>query len=247
MSFIHTPVTTLINICFLGSRFSLIPANTSFIWKGNGKITKESRAVSGYTAIASSGSWDVMVAYGESSSIQLEGDENLLQYIEITVENGTLHIKNKKNVNLRSKNKIIVYVSLTRLTGISLSGSGDIIGQGNFSNDGKTDFKVSGSGSIKLAFAKMKEVEAGISGSGDIRLSGSANTVDAHISGSGNADCSDVICDDASAHISGSGNIKLNANKSIDASISGSGNVSYKGAAGDVKKHVAGSGRLVRA
>jgi len=215
--------------------------------EGDGKLKKETREASGYTAIASSGFWDVMVAYGESSSIQIEGDENLLAYIETKVENGTLTIKTKKSVNLRSKNKITVYVSLTRLTGVSLSGSGDVVGQGNFSNDGKTDFKVSGSGSIKLSFAKLKELEAGISGSGNIKLSGSANTVQARISGSGNADCSDVICDDASAHISGSGNVKLNANKSVDANISGSGNVSYKGAASDVKKHVAGSGRLVKA
>ncbi len=215
--------------------------------EGNGKITKETRSVSGYTAVASSGSWDVMVAYGESNSIQVEGDENLLGYIETSVENATLSIKAKKNVNLRSKNKITIYVSLTRLTGISLSGSGDIIGEGKFSNNDKSHFKLSGSGNIKFSFAKIKEVEAGISGSGNIRLSGSANSVEAHISGSGNVDGSDLICDDATVHVSGSGNVKLNANKSVDASINGSGNVTYKGAATDVKKHVSGSGRLVKA
>jgi hypothetical protein len=214
--------------------------------EGNGHLKKETRSANGYTSVASSGSWDVMIAYGESSSIQVEGDENLLEYIETSVENGKLTIKNKKNVNLRSKNKITIYVSLTRLTGVSLSGSGDIIGEGKFDNDGDTDFKVSGSGSVKIAFNKLKKLDVGISGSGNIRLSGSASAINAHISGSGNAECGEVICDEVTASISGSGNVKVNANKSIEAKISGSGNVYYKGAATDVQKHVAGSGRVIR-
>lgn len=215
--------------------------------EGNGRIKKETRSVSDFTAVGSAGSWDVMIAYGESNSIQLEGDENLLDYIETNVENGKLSIKAKKNTNLRSKNKITIYVSLTKLTGVSLSGSGDIIGKGKFRNEGTTDFKLSGSGNIQMSFDKVQSAEVSISGSGNIKLAGSANSVNARISGSGNADCSEVICDDAEAQVSGSGNVKLNANKSVDASISGSGNVSYKGAASDVKKRVAGSGRLVKA
>jgi hypothetical protein len=79
-----------------------------------------------------------------------------------------------------------------------------------------------------------------------VRLSGSAASVSARISGSGNADCSKLICDEARAQISGSGNIKLNANKSVDAQISGSGNVTYRGVAADIKKHVSGSGKVSR-
>lgn len=215
--------------------------------EGNGHVKKETRQVSDFTAVASSGSWDVMLAYGESNTIQVEGDENLLEYIETKVEDGKLTIKSKKSVNLRSKNKLTIYVSLTRLTGISLSGSGDMIGNGKFANDGNTEFKLSGSGNIKMTFQKVKKADVSISGSGNIRLSGTAGSVDASISGSGNADCIELICDDASARISGSGNIKINANNSIDANISGSGNITYRGAASDVKKRVSGSGRLVKA
>lgn len=215
--------------------------------EGNGKIKKESRSASNYSAIASSGSWDVMIAYGESNSIEVEGDDNLLSYIETNVENGKLNIKTTKSVNLRSKNRITIYVSLKKLTGIFLSGSGDIMGVGNFSNDGKTDFKISGSGSIKVSFDKINTTEIVISGSGNIGLVGSASTVNVKISGSGNADCSALICEAATAHISGSGNVKVYTNRSIDASISGSGNVQYKGPASDIKKHISGSGRVVKA
>lgn len=214
--------------------------------EGNGQLKKETRSVSGYTSVASSGAWDVMIAYGESNTIEVEGDENLLAYIETKVDNGRLSIKSKKNVNLRSKHKITVYVSVTRLTGVSLSGSGDITGNGKFDNDGKTEFSVSGSGSIKVSFNKLNKMDTHISGSGNIRLTGSANSINARISGSGNIDCSEVISDEVSASISGSGNIKVNANKSIEANIAGSGSVYYKGAVTDIQKHVAGSGRVVK-
>ncbi len=214
--------------------------------EGNGQLKKENRNTGNYTSIASSGSWDVMIAYGESNSLQVEADENLLPYIETQVENGRLSIKSKKNANLRSKNKITIYVSVTKLTGVSLSGSGDIIGNGKFDNDGNTSFKLSGSGSIKIAFNKIAKTEVTISGSGNVRLSGTSGSVAAHISGSGNADCSELNCDEVKASISGSGNVKVNANRSIEASIAGSGNVYYKGAATDIQKHVSGSGRVVK-
>ncbi len=226
-----------------------LPSLAQWPWEkieGNGQIKKQTRSVGNYTSIASSGSWDVMIAYGETNSVQVEGDENLLEYIETKVEDGKLTIRSTKNVNLRSKNKITIYVSATRLTGVSLSGSGDIIGEGKFFNDGKGDFKISGSGSIKLSFNRYKSVDVSVSGSGNIRLSGSSNELSARISGSGNADCAELIANDVTAHISGSGNVKVFANTSIDASISGSGNIYYKGAAKDVKSHKSGSGKVVR-
>jgi len=236
-------------LCILLALSVTTLASAQWPWSkidGNGNKVKQTRSVGRYTAVASSGFWDVMIAYGESNSIEIEGDENLLEYIETKVEGNTLSIDSKKHFNLRSKNRIVVYVTLTRMTGVSLSGSGDIIGKGKFRNDGTTTFHVSGSGSIKIDLDKVDAAEVGISGSGGIRLTGSASSVDARISGSGNIDCSDLISDNATARVSGSGNIKLNANKSLEASIAGSGNVSYKGIASDVRKHISGSGRVSR-
>lgn len=212
--------------------------------EGNGHLTKESRSVGNYTAIASAGPWNVMVAYGTEKSVQVEADENLLEYIETKVEDGELSIRSKKRANLWSKNKITIYVTLTRLTDVSLSGSGNIMGEGKFENEGTTHFRVSGSGDIKMGFHKVQHADVAIAGSGNIHLSGTASKLSAKISGSGNADCSELVSDEASVGISGSGNVKVYANKSIEARISGSGNVYYKGAATDIEQHVAGSGHV---
>lgn len=224
-------------------------ASSQWNWKridGNGILKKETRKVSPFTGISSSGSWDVMVAYGNSTDIEVEGDENLLEHIETIVENGKLYIRAKKYGNIRSKNKITVYVTVTKLQHLSLSGSGDIIGRGEFKNDGTTNVMVSGSGNIRFEFDRFNEIDASVSGSGGIKMKGTAKEIEARISGSGNIDCKEVIADDASARISGSGNIKVHATTSIDVNISGSGNVHYSGNAKTVRTHKNGSGRIVK-
>jgi hypothetical protein len=230
--------------------FTLIYAHTfsQGLWgkiEGNGNIMKEKRQMSDFTEIASSGSMSVAVSYGSSNEIEVEGDENILPYIITEVKNNRLTIRTK-NVSFNTKNKITVYVSLTKLTGVSLSGSGNITGNGKFENNETTTFRVSGSGSIRMGFDKINKADIIVSGSGNITLSGSASFVDVTISGSGNANCFDLVCDDVKARISGSGNIKIFADKSVDASISGSGSVHYKGSAANIQQKTSGSGKVVK-
>ena len=215
--------------------------------KGNGVIKKETREVSDYTSLLSKGSMNVQISYGNSNNIVVEADENLLPYIETTVEDGKLTIKSKKNVNLKSTSKMTVYVSMTKLNSLQLSGSGNINGEGAFSNPGKTDIGISGSGNIKLGFASFGDLELALSGSGNMDLKGTAtNNINAAVSGSGNIECSDISSNDVDAKISGSGNIKVYANRSIDAKISGSGNLFYKGNASNISSKIAGSGKIVK-
>lgn len=216
--------------------------------KGNGNIKKETREVSSFTGVSLSGSMNVELAYGNANTITLEGDENILPYIETKVEGGVLRIRSKNKTGFKTKSKLMVYVSLTKLTELRVSGSGNIIGSGDFSNDGKTDIAVSGSGNINVGMNSFSETKISISGSGNVSLKGkSTNNIDATVSGSGNIDCSDIECNDVFAHVSGSGNIKVFVNKSIDAKVSGSGNIYYRGSATNINLKASGSGKIIKA
>ena len=235
----------------LFSFFALITLSSHSQWRsitGNGNVTKETREVSNFTGVSLSGNMNVQLAYGASNSITVEGDENLLSYIETKVEDGNLVIKSKDKVGFKTKNKLIIYVSLTKLTELRVSGSGNISGTGDFSNDGKTNISVSGSGNINIGINSFNETKIAISGSGNVTLKGSStNNIDATVSGSGNIDCSNFSCNDVFAHVSGSGNIKVFANKSIDARVSGSGNIYYKGSATNINLKSSGSGKIIKA
>jgi len=215
---------------------------------GNGNIKKETRNVSGYTGISLSGNMNVEVAYGDANSITIEADENLLPYIETVVEDGDLVVRTKNKFGLKSQRKIIVYTSLTKVNNLKVSGSGNISGNGDFTNDGRTNISVSGSGNINLGINSFDETKIAISGSGNVTLKGkSTNNIEATISGSGNIDANDVSCNDVFAKVSGSGNIKVYANRSIDAKVSGSGNIYYRGAATKISMKSSGSGKIFKA
>ena len=215
--------------------------------KGNGQLKKETREVSNYTSLSSHGSMDVDIAYGNSNKIEVEADENLLPYIETVVENGNLIIRSKKNVNLKSRSKMVVHVSMTKITSLQLSGSGNINGEGAFNNDGKTEIAVSGSGNVKLSFDSFNELDLSVSGSGNMDLkSKTTKNITAKVSGSGNIDCSNIGCENVDAKISGSGNIKVYASHSIDAKISGSGNVFYKEGSPNISSKIVGSGKVLK-
>ena len=213
--------------------------------EGNGNIKKETRNAAGYTAVATSGAFDVDISYGSSGTITVEADENLLPYIETVIEGNELRLKTKKGYSLKSKNKMRVTVSLTKLTGLKLSGSGNVKGDGNFGNDGTTEISISGSGDIHLGFQKFNALEVKISGSGNMKLKGKETSkISAQISGSGNIDAYDVSANEVTARVSGSGNVNVTANTSVDAVVSGSGNVNYKGSASAIKQRTSGSGKV---
>jgi hypothetical protein len=220
------------------------------IWKsitGNGNLKNETRQVSEFTSLSARGPMDVQIDFENSNSLKIEADENLLPYIETTVENGKLTIESKKNTNLRSRSKIVVHVSMTKIKDLQLSGSGNINGSGAFTSDGQTEIGVSGSGNIKLNSVNFNDVALNISGSGNIQIkNGKADDLKASVSGSGNIDCSGVVSENADVKISGSGNASVNVNKSLSANISGSGNVFYKGNATNISTKVIGSGKAIK-
>jgi len=220
------------------------------IWKsikGDGNIKNETRQLSEFASLSARGPIDVEINNGTSNTIKVEADENFLPYIETKVENGKLTIQSKNNINLKSNSKIVVYVSMNKIKALQLSGSGNITGSGNFTNEDETDISVSGSGKIKLNSVSFNELALNVSGSGNIDLkNGTAGNVKVAISGSGNIDCSGVSSENVDVKISGSGNARVNANKSIAANISGSGNIFYIGKATNISTKVVGSGKVIK-
>jgi len=215
--------------------------------KGSGNLKKETRSVGSFTGLSSNGSMDVVISYGNSSTIEIEADDNLLPYIETKLDGGKLVIRSKDEVGFSTKNNITVRVQMVKVDNLSLSGSGDIKGDGAFANDMTTKLSLSGSGTIDLGFGSFANLNAHISGSGDIVLrKGSAKNLDVHISGSGKVDANAISFETVEAHISGSGEVRATASKTVDAHISGSGRVYYSGSATNISSKSSGSGKVVK-
>ena len=142
---------------------------------------KETRNVAEFTKISFATSGNLYLIQGNTQSVVLEGDD--LDEYKTEVSGGRLKIGRKSNNWSWNNRKIDVYITIKKLEGLSVSGSGEVHGQTKFTTD-ELDLSVSGSGDIELD-VDADEIETGISGSGKVKLSGNVGYHSVSISGSG--------------------------------------------------------------
>ena len=214
--------------------------------KGSGNLASDNRSLAEFQAIALKGSMDLVVKQG-AQSVQVQADDNLLPLIETVVETTgqgmTLVVRVKRGESLSTRNKLLVTVSVPKLSAVAAEGAGDI--RVEAFNAPALKLAISGSGDARLQKLTAGELGISISGSGDVSGDGSAGKIKVSIAGSGDVRLGDLKADDVTVSIAGSGDAAVHANKSLSVSIAGSGDVSYTGNP-SVKSTVAGSGSVTR-
>jgi len=208
---------------------------------GNGTEATQPRLVTDFVQVNSSGDFEVYIAQGEKTEIEVVAEENILQYIKTSVSNKILHVDIDGIHNIRNQLPMKVYITTPVLTGVKLSGSG-LISTGSFNSD-SFEADVSGSGAITAA-VNANTVDAGISGSGKIKIIGSATKAYYSVSGSGSIDTRQLTSELCDAKISGSGNLRIAVEKGLKAKISGSGNIYYIGNP-VIDVNISGSGKII--
>lgn len=209
--------------------------------EGNCNVITVNRTTGQFLAVESSGSLDVKIIRDSVCFVEIEGEENLIPYINTEVHDGTLVVEVEHRRNLDPNYPIVIYVHVPTLESIELAGSGSI--ESDSLSAQHMDVCLSGSGNIILKLAS-NTIDAKVSGSGDINLSGTATSADFKISGSGDIHAYTFPVSECMADISGSGSMYVNVSSLLDVVISGSGNVHYYGNPA-VNVNVMGSGQVI--
>ena len=186
-------------------------------------------------------SGDVFLTQGNTQSIKVEGQENIIGNLKTSVKSGVWHIGFEENVKKHKPLK--VYITIPQLTVASVSGSGNMETTGKFKGLQDLKVAVSGSGDLNLNI-DARNIRGKVSGSGDIALSGNSNELDLSVSGSGSVDAFPLQSLSCDISISGSGTCKVSVKDDLKASVSGSGEVYYKGNP-NVRSRISGSGDVV--
>jgi hypothetical protein len=208
---------------------------------GNGDPEMETREVSSFNEIKSSGDYEVEVIPGDDYLVEVTAESNLLPFIVTDVDGNVLKIRNRGTHNLHNTRPMKVYVTAPRLKGVSLSGSG-FMETGSFPAN-NFEIVLSGSGKIETEIYS-DGLDVQISGSGEVSVSGECNHSDMFISGSGKILSYGLEQQSCHATISGSGDIFVNVEDLIDVKISGSGNLYYMNMP-DVHSGISGSGKVI--
>jgi len=194
---------------------------------GSGDLITETRQVSNYDRIDLSGSGEVIVTQGGSESLTIETDDNVMKHVRAEVEGGTLKLGFEPGVNIISTSHLIYYVVVDDLTGLTVSGSGDV--EADMIETDRLDVMVSGSGDVRIVDLAAGEVNAEISGSGEIDLAGEVAVQDVTISGAGKYLAGDLCSASVKVSVSGAGDATVCVIETLDANTSGSGSINYYG------------------
>lgn len=208
---------------------------------------RETRDVSTFTKISFRTAGKIYVKQGSPQKVEIEGSSEILEKIKTKVEDGRLVIGPEgswRNWNWSSddKDKVTVYVTVARIEGLAVSGSGELIAQTKITGT-TIDLDVSGSGSL-TAELEAEDVDTDVSGSGEINFKGKFKSVKADVSGSGKVFVTGTISGRADFEISGSGRVEASGSAdSMSVEISGSGRVMGANFVTNVAKiDIAGSG-----
>jgi len=210
--------------------------------RGNGVIEEQTRALSGFNAISSTGSVDVFVKQGNSYSVVVRADGNLLNYIKTEVRNNTLVISVTKNIwHVKTME---IHITMKTLQKVELSGSGDFYSKSPFSVQ-NLQFVLSGSGDAKAAL-EAKNVHIKVRGSGDVEVSGIRGKLGIDVNGSGDVEAYGLQLESCSLNVLGSGDVKLKGRTAqLTARVLGSGDLEAGGlAAVSVSVSNTGSGDM---
>jgi hypothetical protein len=197
--------------------------------KGSGNVKQETRAIAGVTALNLRVPADVIVTQGDTESITITTDDNLLPLIQTRVEDGVLKIDGERARGFSTRKGVKVALAIKSLSAITIDGSGDI--KGDTLRGTQLDIAIRGSGDVKFKTLRVDTVKSTIDGSGDIAIDAVvAKSVEGKISGSGDITFASVKCDKLKAAIDGSGDFAAAGIADVtDIRIHGSGDVRTKG------------------
>jgi hypothetical protein len=154
--------------------------------RGEGELASQKRSHEPFTSITLDAGMQVVVTQGSPRSVVVMAQENLLPFITTSVDESGLHVGANRCV--AGSLPITVHVTLPRLDGVTVTGSGSVVATTPLEMTGeRVALQVDGSGSISLPIegANLRSI---VNGSGSIRLKGAVPHHSVTINGSGDVD-----------------------------------------------------------
>lgn len=192
---------------------------------GNGNVQTEERTTGSFDRMKVSSGIDVYITQGDTESIKVTADENLLKYISTEIYNNTLTIETKAWIrNAKSKEVHLVYKNLRD---IDISSAGDVEGTNRMKTD-ELDLDLSSAGDLTLDLEATR-ININISSAGDARLSGTVDELDADLSSAGDLNAYDLLARKARVSASSAGSAKISASEEVNLNASSAGDIYYQG------------------
>jgi len=196
--------------------------------KGSGHVITENRTASGFNNVDISGAIDVYVRQDSVSSVKVEADDNILEYIQVHSDGSTLEIYTENNIRLKPTNKIKVYISNPQYKEIQVSGASSIRCENEITSADAIDIGLSGASDGRLELNAPK-ISVHLTGASNTSIKGKTKDFEGSASGASEFRGFDLLSENADVDASGASHIEIFASVKIDGQASGASSVNYKG------------------
>ena len=195
--------------------------------KGDGNVTIEERPVSSFNKIKIDGVFKVHLTQGNAEKVEVEIDQNLQQYVNITNKETTLFIDFDKGVRLGKTTENNIYITLKEIDQLNISGVCTVTTRSTIQSD-KLQLDVNGVSNSSLEL-KCNQLDAKITGVGNVELVGEAHEFTVKNSGVGNLTAENLKSDIVDIKNSGVGSTSVYASQELYLKNSGVGSIYYSG------------------
>ena len=190
---------------------------------GSGKFAAQPRAVErSFDSLEVAGAASVEVTRADSCSLEVHGDDNLVDLLETEMRGSTLCVSFKRGTIFSSSLPLKVVATAPSVVHVELSGSGY----------------------VTLASLKQPELQVELNGSGDVIADGVVSSVSLTLNGSGDIDSRRLQARKAPIKLHGSGDIRALATGEAKVRLHGSGDVTVAGNPPSRDAKVSGSGDI---
>ena len=196
--------------------------------RGSGHIITENRNETGFNNIDVSGAIDVYIRQDSTTSVKVEADDNILEYIEVHTNGSTLEIYTEGNIRLRPSHKIKVYVSNPGYKDLQISGASSIHSENEITSPDALHVDLSGS-SVGTLEVNAPKVSVDLTGASNANIKGKTKDFEGDASGASEIRGFDLLTENADVDASGASNIEIYASVKIAGHASGASSVNYKG------------------
>lgn len=211
---------TFVKVFGFSPSFSLPTFRIFSSIKGSGIVKTEKREISGFKKVDISRAINVEIIAQKDFNVEVEADENLLEYIKTEVSGDTLKIYSVKRIKPTTKTRVII--AMPELTGAEISGASKL-----FASNIKTDsFNLDTKGASK------------------IELSGEVNKLNIDSKGASKIEAENLKSANANLDLSGASKVTINATEEIRIDASGASKINYVGEPKNVIKNISGASKV---
>lgn len=232
-----TGLTIILTLIFM------LHTSCTFAYKGirgDGNVVKQERTVSSFSGIEVGGAFKVFLSQGDSETLFVEADENLLDVISTEVRGSKLKITTTEDI--KDSKALNIYITFKMIDNLDISGACQLKGENKFKLE-DLSLDCSGASDVSLKMS-ANDIELDCSGASQVELYGTGESFMLDLSGASGMDASDFEVKTCEADVSGASHGKIHVSSELSAEVSGAGSLKYSGDP-IIKNHdVSGAGSL---